>query len=76
MHITGNIVGAYLGLGKIPDKWIRNLELKDIILEIADDLFHDCRISEYGEEEDPEWEEKYLWHRSVHSLRKDKEPIV
>lgn len=74
--ITGNIVGAYLGLERIPDKWIRNLELKDIILEIADDLFHDCRISEYGDEEDSEWEEKYLWHRSVHSFRKDKEPIV
>lgn len=61
--ITGNIVGAYLGLKGIPDGWLRNLELRDIILEIADDLFHDCRISEYGKEEDPEWEEKYLCNR-------------
>ena len=68
--ITGNIVGAYLGLERISDEWIRNLELKDIILELADDLFHDCRIADYEDEEDPEWEEKYCWHRSVHSLRK------
>lgn len=61
--ITGNIVGAYLGLEGISDEWIRNLELKDIILEIADDLFHDCRISEYGKEEDPEWKEKYFCNR-------------
>lgn len=61
--ITGNIVGAHLGLGGIPDKWIRNLELKDVIIEIAEDLFHDCRISEYGKEEDPEWEEKYFCNR-------------
>lgn len=37
--------------------------LKDIILEIADDLHHDCRISEYGEEEDPEWAAKYFCNR-------------
>ena len=61
--ITGNIVGSYLGLSEIPDKWIRDLELKDIILEIADDLHHDCRISEYGKEEDPEWEAKYFGNR-------------
>lgn len=58
--ITGNIIGAYLGLSGIPDKWISNLELKGIIMEIADDLFHDCQISEYGKEKDPEWEEKYF----------------
>ena len=66
--ITGNIVGAYLGLEGISDKWIRNLELKDIILEIADDLFHDCRISEYGKERDPDWETKYLCNRSIHKI--------
>ncbi len=64
--ITGNIVGAYLGLSGIPDVWIRNLELKNIIMEISDDLYHDCRISEYGNERDPEWEEKYLCNRIYH----------
>lgn len=36
--ITGNIVGAYLGLDKIPRKWISKLELYDVIVRIADDL--------------------------------------
>lgn len=67
--ITGNIVGAYLGLEGIPDEWIRNLELKNIIMEIADDLFHDCRISEYGEEEDLEWKEKYICNRSPRRIK-------
>lgn len=65
--ITGNIVGAYLGLHGIPEKYMKDLELKDIIMEIADDLFHDCRISEDGYKEDPEWYEKYFCNHSIHS---------
>ena len=68
--ITGNIVGAYLGLSGIPDVWIRNLELKNIIMEISDDLYHDCCISEYGNERDPEWEEKYLCNRIYHNTER------
>ncbi len=36
--ITGNIIGAYLGLGEIPAAWIRNIELYDVLIQIADDL--------------------------------------
>ncbi len=36
--ITGNILGAYLGLSTIPVEWIENIELKDCLLQIADDL--------------------------------------
>lgn len=36
--ITGNILGAYLGLSEIPDKWIEKVELKDEICKAADDL--------------------------------------
>jgi ADP-ribosylglycohydrolase len=43
--ITGNILGAYLGLSKISTKWIENVELKDVLIKIADDL-----IIEYNEE--------------------------
>lgn len=39
--ITGNILGAYLGLSKIPVKWLEKIELKDEIMEIADDLLID-----------------------------------
>ncbi len=69
--ITGNIIGAYVGFSGISDEWTRNLELKDIIMEIADDLFHDCRISEYGNEKDPEWEEKYICNRYPHGIKKN-----
>ena len=37
--ITGNILGALYGFDFIPENWIKNLELKDLIEEIAGDLF-------------------------------------
>lgn len=36
--ITGNILGAYLGIDKIPNYYIDKLELKDVILTMATDL--------------------------------------
>lgn len=60
--VTGNIVGAYLGLKGIPQKYIENLELKDVILDIADDLYNDCKISEYGSYHDKVWEQKYIYN--------------
>ncbi|MDD4201067.1 MAG: ADP-ribosylglycohydrolase family protein, partial [Eubacteriales bacterium] len=36
--ITGNIVGAYLGLSQIPEEWIENIELKEVLMLTADDL--------------------------------------
>lgn len=59
--VTGNILGAYLGLKGIPKKYLDNLELKDVILEIADDLYNDCKISEYGSYHDEIWEQKYIY---------------
>ena len=59
--VTGNILGAYLGMKAIPQKFIENLELKDVILEIADDLYNDCKISEYGSYRDEVWEQKYIY---------------
>lgn len=57
--VTGNILGAALGLDAIPRKFTDKLELKDVILEIAEDLHHDCPISEYGPGDDL-WESKYI----------------
>lgn len=37
--ITGNIVGAHLGLAGIPQRYLEHLELHDTISKIADDLF-------------------------------------
>jgi len=58
--VTGNILGAYLGLKGIPKKYLDHLELKDVILEMADDLFYDCQIKEFGSYSDKTWEEKYI----------------
>ncbi len=33
-----NIVGAYLGLSQIPEEWIENIELKEVLMLTADDL--------------------------------------
>lgn len=60
--VTGSIMGAYLGLHAIPEKYIEHLELKDTILEMADDLYNDCKITEYGSYHDDVWEHKYIYH--------------
>ena len=61
--IAGNILGAYLGLAGIPKKYIDDLELVDVLLELADDLYDDCALNEYTQPTDPRdiaWEEKYV----------------
>ncbi len=60
--VTGNILGAHLGMRAIPEKFLTNLELRDTIIEIADDLFNDCRIAEHGDYHDEVWERKYIYH--------------
>jgi len=50
--ITGNILGAFLGIDAIPYKWKNNVELSKVILEIADDLYH-------GHQNTDEWWNKY-----------------
>ncbi|MBR4867322.1 MAG: ADP-ribosylglycohydrolase family protein [Clostridia bacterium] len=56
--VTGNILGARLGLDAIPKKFLDRLELRDTILEIADDLYHRGPLP--GEE--ARWEAKYVNH--------------
>ena len=50
--ITGNILGAYLGLSRIPPEWVEVIELKDVLIQIADDLL-------VGYREDEEWWDRY-----------------
>lgn len=57
--ITGNILGAYHGVSAIPDKFLENLELKDILDELISDLYNDCPINEY-EIKDVKWKDKYI----------------
>ena len=37
--ITGNLMGAMLGEAAIPPEWLEPLELRDVIAEIAEDLY-------------------------------------
>ena len=61
--VTGNILGAWLGSSAIEDKWTRNLELRSIIMEAADDLCYGCPMNEYSSYQDPVWNCKYVFGR-------------
>lgn len=65
--IAGNILGAWVGYKRIEEKWKTNLELKDTILEMADDLCYGCAMSEYSHYYDPAWESKYMHMRAHRS---------
>ena len=68
--VTGNILGAYLGSDAIDDKWKKDLDLYDVILEIASDLYARCQFNSWGHDADPfgsktyadnpEWTRKYV----------------
>ena len=53
--IAGNILGAWVGFDGIDVRWTDELELYDVILEIADDL---CRAG--GGDGSIDWKRKYL----------------
>lgn len=58
--LTGNILGAYLGMNSIPNKYLDKLELKNIIIEIADDLFYDCSHEDGLALKSKVWIQKYI----------------
>ncbi|MBR1716640.1 MAG: ADP-ribosylglycohydrolase family protein [Paludibacteraceae bacterium] len=61
--ICGNIMGTIVGFDGIPNHFIQHLELKDLIIDLADDLLAGCTISEYHSPSTPEeerWEKRYV----------------
>lgn len=66
--VTGNILGALHGYDAIDKAWMRDLELRDVILELADDLdrrpecLQDCRNI------DRDWAQKYVQGRAVRTV--------
>lgn len=61
--ICGNIMGCLLGRDRIPECYTRDLELIDVIEEMAADLYTGCIIHEYDDIDTPEkrrWFEKYV----------------
>ncbi|MBO4926872.1 MAG: ADP-ribosylglycohydrolase family protein [Clostridiales bacterium] len=58
--LTGNIVGAIVGYEAIDEKWKKDLELRDTIIEIADDLCYGCLMSKDNGYTDETWVRKYV----------------
>ena len=52
--ICGNLMGAIVGYEAIPSHFTKDLELKDLILEIADDIVKGFSL------ENKEWKTKYI----------------
>ncbi len=52
--IAGNLLGAMYGVKSIPNEWLAPLELRDVITEVAEDLyqFKDWEIGEYSTNHD------------------------
>ena len=44
--ITGNILGAAIGYEALPEFYKKDLELHDVIIHVADDLYEGC-VSSY-----------------------------
>ena len=59
--IAGNIIGAKVGYNAIPKYYRDNVGLKDIILEIADDLISGVPLNKSGVVSDKKWLVKYLY---------------
>ena len=57
--IAGNILGALHGFEAIEEKWKKDLELLDEIIELSDDLFRLCQCNERRPFRDPDWIGKY-----------------
>ena len=62
--ICGNLIGAIVGYDAIPQHFKQKLELRDLVLDIADDLFRGCPIGEdfalETHEERLQWERCYV----------------
>lgn len=60
--ITGNLLGAMHGLSSIPKAWLESLELRDVITEVANDLYacEQWEIGEYGTNHE---QTELIWER-------------
>lgn len=71
--IAGNIIGAYLGINAIPNYYLENLELRDIIEELAYDLSIPVPVSEDTDYTNEYWMSKYAGcHRDLSKIKKEK----
>ena len=57
--VAGNIMGALLGMKKIPKKLAENIYLKETVLEVADDLFDYRENGKHNKTSMEVWKKKY-----------------
>ena len=70
--ICGNITGCLLGRNAIPEYFTENLELLEVIEEMAEDIFTGCVISRNDKRNTPEkirWKQKYVYHHWSPDIR-------
>ena len=61
--ICGDLMGAIIGYNAIPEHFKQKLELKYLLLDMADDIVRGCSISEHHAPETPDekqWEKRYV----------------
>lgn len=58
--VAGNLLGALLGVEEIPEFFLECLELREIIEEIAYDLWNDCPMTRGSAFYDEDWARKYI----------------
>lgn len=61
--ICGNLMGAIIGYNAIPEHFKQKLELRDLIIDLSDDIVKGCTISEYHAPQTPDeeqWEKRYV----------------
>ncbi len=61
--VTGNILGAWLGYAAISEQWKQDLELAELILEVADDLSWSAWVADRAFYSFPAWQTKYVLHQ-------------
>lgn len=58
--VAGNLLGALLGAEQIPEFYLDSLELRDVIEELARDLWNDCPMNQFSSFFDEDWSRKYI----------------
>jgi ADP-ribosylglycohydrolase len=61
--LTGAVLGARLGLEALPEFYLECLECRDVLQELADDLYQGCPIESGDVFFDDDWDGKYCHGR-------------
>lgn len=58
--VAGCLMGAWLGTEGIPEFFLEPLELREVLEELSDDLYHGCPMSAQSNLFDDQWDRKYI----------------